>query len=335
MAPPTTDEAAPSRGTRDGLLLGRVVLITGAGRGIGRAHAQLLAAEGARLVVNDLAPQSPSSGVDSLVELLKAGGFCAVADYSDISTWDGARVAVQRGIDEFGRLDGLVNNAGVLRRADVADLDESGLDAELNVNIKGTMACTHHASRYWRQQSRDGRRPDSAVVNSTSDAFLTGSPGGAGYAATKAAIVAFTQSASIEGAHYGVRHNAIAPSGLTPMAAGSGLLGSDPEALKSPEDQDPGSPVNPIHNSPLVAWLLSDRARHVTGQVFRLRFGAVSRVSPPTSGPWQRPPGDTYHWDAEELGTAIDAEIFNSRFPEPIREYPDGSKEPFSRLDHG
>jgi NAD(P)-dependent dehydrogenase (short-subunit alcohol dehydrogenase family) len=316
------------------MLHGKVVLITGAGRGIGRAYALILAAEGARLVVNDIVPSSQGSGVDPLVELLTSRGYEAVGDHSDISTWEGARTAVRRGIEYFGRLDGIVNNAGVLRRADVAEIEEADLDLEFAVNVKGAFACTHHASEYWRQENREGRRPHASVVNTTSDVIFTGSPGGAGYAATKAAIIGLTQSASLEGAQYGVRHNAVAPSGLTPMAAGSGLLNVDPRDAILPEDQDPDSPVNPIHNAPLVVWLLSDRAGHVTGQVFRLRFGAVARMAPVTSESWLLPPHDRHRWEYDDLEAVLNSMVFRSRFSAPVRESPDGTCEPFARLDH-
>jgi NAD(P)-dependent dehydrogenase (short-subunit alcohol dehydrogenase family) len=238
-------------------------------------------------------------------------------------------------VNRFGALDGLVNNAGVLRRADVADLVEEDLDLELGVNLKGAFACTRFASEYWRQESRAGRRRCASVVNTASDTIFTGSPGGAGYAATKAAIVALTQSASLEGAQYGVRHNAIAPSGRTPMAAGSGLLafGAAP-VPDDPADQDPAAPDNPLHNSPLVVWLLSPESRHVNGQVFRLRFGAFSRMNPTTNGEWLLPPADAAAWPPEQIGDALNSRLFRSQFPAPMREFPNQPSVPFSRLDH-
>src|ERR1700733_13040467 len=131
-------------------LNGAVVIVTGAGRGIGRGHARTLAAHGARVVVNDLA------GAAECVERLRADGLTAWADTSDIGTWDGARSLVSGAVSRFGRLDGLVNNAGVLRRADVADLTEEALDLELRVNLKGAFGCTRFACEYWRQENRDG-----------------------------------------------------------------------------------------------------------------------------------------------------------------------------------
>jgi NAD(P)-dependent dehydrogenase (short-subunit alcohol dehydrogenase family) len=315
-------------------LNGAVVIVTGAGRGIGRAHARTLAAHGARVVVNDVA------GADECVGRLRADGLTAWADTSDISTWDGARSLIHAAVSRFGRLDGLVNNAGVLRRADVADLAEQDLDLEFAVNLKGAFACTRFACEYWRQESRQGRRPRASVVHTASDTIFTGSPGGAGYAATKAAIVALTQSASLEGAQYGVRHNAIAPSGRTPMAASSGLLGfrappnGGARLPDDPADQDPAAPDNPLHNSPLVVWLLSPESGHVNGQVFRLRFGAFSRMYPTTNGDWLSPPGQAAAWPPDQIGEALNSRVFGSQFPPPMRDFPNQPSVPFSRLDH-
>jgi NAD(P)-dependent dehydrogenase (short-subunit alcohol dehydrogenase family) len=310
-------------------LNGAVVIVTGAGRGIGRAHARALAAHGARVVVNDVA------GAPECVERLKADGLAAWADTSDISAWDGARSLVTGAVRRFGRLDGLVNNAGVLRRADVAELTEEGIDAELGVNLKGTFACTRFASEYWRRENRQGRRPRASVVNTASDTIFTASPGGAGYAATKAAIVALTQSASLEGAQYGVRHNAIAPSGRTPMAAGSGLLAFGATSVPDdPADDDQTAPDNPLHNSPLVVWLLSSASQHVNGQVFRLRHGAFSRMNPATQGEWLIPPDAAVEWAPEQIGDALNGQVFGSQFPPPMRDFPGQPSVPFSRLNH-
>lgn len=306
------------------LLQDKVVVVTGAGRGIGRAHARTTAAHGARVVVNDVAD------ADGCAERLRADGYDAVADSSDISTFAGAKTLIQKALSAYGQLDGLVNNAGVLRRADVADLDEAGLDLEFAVNLKGSFACTRFASEYWRGEARAGRPRDAAVVNTASDTIFTGSPGGTGYAATKAAVVALTQSASLEGIQYGVRHNAIAPSGRTPMAGGSGLLAFGSDGIPVPEEMDFAAPDNPLHNSPLVVWLLSDLARNVTGQVFRLRFGSFARMDRTTNGPWVTPPDSAVEWDAAALAGVVE----DASFPEPMREYPDRPAEPFARLDH-
>ena len=309
------------------MLDGKVVVVTGAGGGIGRAHARALAAHGARVVVNDV------KDAGECAERLRADGYEACADSSDISTFDGARALISDALARFGVLDGLVNNAGVLRRADIADLAEADLDLELAVNLKGTFACTRFASAYWRQEARQGRRRVASVVHTVSDTVFTASPGGSGYAATKAAIVAITQSASLEGVQYGVRHNAIAPSGRTPMAGASGLLAFGSQ-VAAPEDQDPAAPDNPLHNSPLVVWLMSEESRHVTGQVFRMRFGAFALMHRTTSGEWHIPPQDAPQWLPEELSQEMNARVFGSQFPPPVREFPAQPSVPFARLDH-
>lgn len=311
-----------------GQLDGKIILVTGAASGIGRAHALTLAERGARLVVNDL------RGASELADLLRSRGAEVVADESDISTWKGAEAAVQHALDEYGDIDGLVNNAGVHRRSDVADVTEDEYDAVLAVNLKGTFATTRYASEHWRDRARRGVRRPASVVHTVSDVILTGAPGAVTYSLTKSAVVGLTQTASLEGAHYGVRHNAVAPSGRTPQSAGSGLLGLDPNDVRQPEDQDPEAPDNPLHNSPLVAWLLSDESAHVSGQLFRLRFGSFARVTPLGQDGWQRPADGGPRWADGELAQTIEDHVFGTRFPRPVRTFPDGTSHPFARLDH-
>jgi NAD(P)-dependent dehydrogenase (short-subunit alcohol dehydrogenase family) len=311
-----------------GELDGKVILVTGAASGIGRAHALTLAARGARLVVNDI------KGAEETAGLLRNRGGEAVADDCDISTWDGAEQAVRHAIEHYGDIDGLVNNAGIHCRSDIADVTRDEYEQVLAVNLTGTFAATRYACHYWRARARAGDRRPASVVHTSSDVILTGAPGAVTYAITKSAITGFTHTASLEGAHYGVRHNAVAPSGRTPQSAGSGLLAFGPDDVKQPEEQDVAALDNPLHNSPLVAWLLSDASAHVSGQVFRLRFGSVAHVAPPSFGPWQRPADGGPRWADGELEEAMDGRVFGSRFPAPIRTYPDGTSHPFARLDH-
>lgn len=323
------------------MLQGKVVLVTGAARGIGRAYARTLAQQGATVVLNDLAPWAPPGGapsddpLDELVRSLTAAGYAAVGQRSDVGTWDGAREAVDTALSTFGRIDGLVNNAGTYTHADVADLEESVVDKELSANLSSTIACSRHACAYWRAESRAGRRRTAAIVNTSSGAFLKGSPGSAVYAAAKAAIVSFTQAASLEAGDYGVRVNAIAPSGWTTQAARSGLLG-DPEVdVPFPEDQDPSSARNPMRNGPLVAWLLSDRSAHVSGQMFRMRHGYVRLLEPFSCGPWAQLVQPDGSWDPDALARVMDASVIRCRLPYWEREYPDRPTEPYPRRWHG
>jgi NAD(P)-dependent dehydrogenase (short-subunit alcohol dehydrogenase family) len=311
-----------------GELDGKVILVTGAASGIGRAHALALAARGARLVVNDI------KGADEIAGLLRDRGGEAIGDDRDIGRWDGAEQAVRHAIEHYGDIDGLVNNAGIHRRADVADVTPDEYEQVLAVNLTGLFAATRYACHYWRDRARSGDQRPASVVHTSSDVILTGAPGAVTYAITKSAITGLTHTASLEGAHYGVRHNAIAPSGRTPQSAGSGLLAFGPDEVRQPEEQDIEAPDNPLHNSPLVVWLLSDASAHVTGQVFRLRFGSFARVDPPSYGPWQRPAGGGPQWAEGELEEAMNSHVFGNRFPAPVRTYPDGTSHPFARLDH-
>lgn len=263
-----------------GILEGRVAVITGAGRGIGREHALMFAREGARVVVNDLGGSNAGEGADAgpagdvVDEILAAGGR-AVADTDDVATWDGAARVVQRAIDEFGGLDILVNNAGILRDSFIAGLEESQWDAVLAVHLKGHVAMLHHAAAYWKAQSKSGSRPNAAVVNTASGSGLTiPNAGQVNYGAAKAGIAAMTLVAAEELERYGVRVNAIAPiarTRLTLATPGMGALMAEPEDGKL----DLFSPAN---ISPLVTFLASDKCP-LTGKVFAVQGGAISELA--------------------------------------------------------
>jgi len=263
-----------------GILEGRVAVITGAGRGIGREHALMFAREGARVVVNDLGGSNAGEGADAgpagdvVDEILAAGGR-AVANTDDVATWDGAARVVQRAIDEFGGLDILVNNAGILRDSFIAGLEESQWDAVLAVHLKGHVAMLHHAAAYWKAQSKSGSRPNAAVVNTASGSGLTiPNAGQVNYGAAKAGIAAMTLVAAEELERYGVRVNAIAPiarTRLTLATPGMGALMAEPEDGKL----DLFSPAN---ISPLVTFLASDKCP-LTGKVFAVQGGAISELA--------------------------------------------------------
>ncbi|MGV0698587.1 SDR family oxidoreductase [Mycobacterium novum] len=276
-------------------LEGRVAVITGAGRGIGREHALLFAAEGASVVVNDLGGSNAGEGSDAgpaqqVVEEITAAGGKAVANTENIASWDGAKGLVQQAIDEFGRLDVLVNNAGILRDAFIPGMAESQWDAVINVHLKGHFAMLHHGAAYWKAQSKAGDQPNAAVINTASGSGVTlPNAGQANYGAAKAGIAALTLIAAEELDRYGVRVNAIAPiarTRLTLATPGMGALMAEPEE----GEVDLFSPAN---ISPLVAYLATDKCP-VTGRVYAVQGGAISALrgwhdteTIETDGVWQ------------------------------------------------
>lgn len=263
-----------------GALEGRVAVITGAGRGIGREHALLFAAEGAAVVVNDLGGSNAGEGADTstaaqVVEEIVAAGGRAVANTDNIADWSCAKGVVQQAIDEFGRLDVLVNNAGILRDSFIPGMEESQWDAVIAVHLKGHFAMLHHAAAYWKAQSKAGDQPNAAVINTASGSGVTlPNAGQANYGAAKAGIAALTLIAAEELDRYGVRVNAIAPiarTRLTLATPGMGALMAEPED----GELDLFSPAN---ISPLVAYLATDKCP-VTGTVYAVQGGAISRLA--------------------------------------------------------
>lgn len=265
-----------------GALDGRVAIITGAGRGIGREHALLFAREGARVVVNDLGGGNDGSvdvaGADTgpaqdVVDEITAAGGTAVANTDSVADWAGAEALVTQAVDEFGRLDVLVNNAGILRDGFIASLDEAQWDAVLNVHLKGHFAPLHHAAAYWKRQRKAGERVTGSVINtaSASGTFLPNA-GQANYGAAKAGIAALTLVAAQELERYGVRANAIAPiarTRLTLATPGMGAMFAQPVA---DGEFDAFSPAN---ISPLVAYLAQESCP-VNGKLLAVQGGAIS-----------------------------------------------------------
>ncbi|WP_327663836.1 MULTISPECIES: SDR family oxidoreductase [unclassified Streptomyces] len=268
-----------------GLCAGRVVAVTGAGRGLGRAHALAYAAEGAKVVVNDLgvgldgapAPDSPAAQV---VQEIRASGGEAVAHGADIATSEGAASLVAAAVDTFGRLDTLVNNAGFLRDRMLVNLDEDDWDAVMRVHLKGHFLPLKHAAAYWRAESKAGRTPAARVVNTSSGAGLLGSVGQGNYSAAKAGILGLTLVAAAEMGRYGVQVNAIAPAARTRMT----------EATFAETMAAPGSgafdAMAPENVSPLVVWLGSGAAADgVTGRVFEVEAGRITVMEGWRPGP--------------------------------------------------
>lgn len=293
---------------------GKVVLVTGAAGGIGRAHALELARHGASVVVNDLGTDvrgvgSDSGAAEALAEQIRSEGGQAIASSEDIATWDGAERAVRAGIDAFGRLDGLVNNAGNLRKGDLADLCEEDFDAIVKVHLKGAFACTAHACRHWRDQHAKGARPNASVVNTISDALLVSLPGYAIYGAAKAGAAHLTTAGSREAAAYGVRINAYGPRALTRM---SGFAYARPGTPVAGE----AHPKDPANSSPLIVWLISDQSAHVTGQVFQTIGGGIARCTPWTPEEMIWPEKGQVRFLPEEIGPALNSRVFRSRYPD-------------------
>ncbi|MFJ4658277.1 SDR family oxidoreductase [Nocardia sp. NPDC088792] len=281
-----------------GALDGRVAIITGAGRGIGREHALLFAREGAAVVVNDLGGSNAGEGADAgpaqevANEIVAAGGR-AIANTDSVADWQGAKSLVDQAVSEFGRLDVVVNNAGILRDAFLAGIDEQQWDAVIAVHLKGHAAVLHHAAAYWKDRSKAGNQPNAAVINTASASGTTvPNAGQANYGAAKAGIAALTLVAADELARYGVRVNAIAPiarTRLTLATPGMGDMMAAEAAVLEADDFDAFSPAN---ISPLVAYLATEKCP-ITGKVFAVQGGAISELAGwhdvktiETEGPW-------------------------------------------------
>jgi NAD(P)-dependent dehydrogenase (short-subunit alcohol dehydrogenase family) len=261
-----------------GALDGRVAIITGAGRGLGREHALLFASEGAKVVVNDLGGDQQGGGADATpaqqtVDDIRAQGGEAVVNGDDVADWDGARRLVEQAVDTFGDLHVLVNNAGILRDRVIVNISEDEWDSVVRVHLKGHFAPMHFAANYWREQTKSGREINAAIVNTTSTSGLFSNPGQANYDSAKSGIATLTQVAAKELVRYGVRANAIAPGARTRLTLSTPGLG---EAIGAPEDGtfDEWSPANV---SPFVAYL-STADCTITGETFVVRGGLVQRV---------------------------------------------------------
>jgi NAD(P)-dependent dehydrogenase (short-subunit alcohol dehydrogenase family) len=243
---------------------GRVCIVTGAGRGIGREHALMLAEHGAKVVINDLGGSMDGEGASAgpaqeVADEIIASGGLAVANTDDISDWDGAGRLVQQAIDEFGRLDVLINNAGILRDRMLVNMSEAEWDAVIKVHLKGTAGPSHHAAAHWRDRSKAGDDVDGRIINTSSPSGIYGNPGQTNYGAAKAGIAAFTIIAALELERYGVTVNAIAPAALTRMTENLGMGQASEEAKEQ---------MGPRWIAPIVTWLSSAESRGVTGRVF-------------------------------------------------------------------
>jgi NAD(P)-dependent dehydrogenase (short-subunit alcohol dehydrogenase family) len=279
-----------------GLCDGRVCVITGAGRGIGREHALMMAAEGARVVVNDLGGEMDGTGrqtgpAQDVVDEITAAGGEAVANGDDISDWEGAQRLVNQAVESFGGLDVLVNNAGILRDRMLANMTEEEWDAVIKVHLKGTFAPARWAAAYWRERSKAGETNDGRIINTSSPSGIYGNVGQTNYGAAKAGIAAFTIISAMELGRYGVTVNAIAPAALTRMTENLGM-GQAPEEMKEQ--------MAPRWIAPIVTWLASSESKDVTGRVFDVSGRALS-----VSEGWHRGPTATPVDDPNEIGTLV------------------------------
>jgi NAD(P)-dependent dehydrogenase (short-subunit alcohol dehydrogenase family) len=280
-----------------GLCEGRVVVVTGAGRGIGRGHALELARQGARVVVNDLGSEVDGSGssdgpAGEVVDAIRAIGGEAIAEGGDVSTFGGAERLIGLAVKTFGTLDVLVNNAGILRDRMLTNMSESEWDDVIRVHLKGTFAPSHFAAAYWRDQSKQIGGPlDARIINTASPTGLFGNPGQTNYGAAKAGIAGFTLTAALELARYGVTVNCISPGALTRMT--ENLVGVRQDVAPGEFDR-----MAPDNVAPLVAYLASEASRDITGRVFMVSGGTVT-----VGEGWERGPSATKdgRWDPEAL----------------------------------
>jgi NAD(P)-dependent dehydrogenase (short-subunit alcohol dehydrogenase family) len=283
---------------------GRVVVVTGSGRGIGREHALSLARHGAHVVVNDVGAGVDGSGGDlspaqQVVQEIEAMGGRAVANGDDISTWAGAERLIATAVETFGDLHAVVNNAGILRDRMMANMSEEEWDAVIKVHLKGTFAPSRFAAAWWRDRSKAGHEVDGRIINTSSVSGIYGNIGQANYGAAKAGIAAFTVITSLELARYGVTVNAVAPVALTRMTE---------NLAPAPPSDEEREAQSPRWIAPIVTWLASAESRHVTGRVFE----ASGRVLAVAEG-WHRGPVHEPIDDPTRLGPVVEELLAGAR----------------------
>lgn len=269
-----------------GALEGKVAVVTGAARGIGRGHALKLAEEGASVVVNDVGGEWDGTGRDErpaqlVADEITAAGGKASANYNDIASWEGAGQLVRQAIEQFGKLDVLVNNAGILRDRMMFNVTEEDWDAVVGVHLKGHAATIHHACAYWRERAKAGERVTGRIINTSSESGLYGMRGQGNYGAAKGGIAILTRVVAQEMEKYGVTCNAIAPRARTRMITqtfGEGFMAA-------PDDPNAFDAFAPENVSPLIAFLASDAAAHISGQVFVVMGGMVQLARVWEAGP--------------------------------------------------
>jgi NAD(P)-dependent dehydrogenase (short-subunit alcohol dehydrogenase family) len=283
-----------------GLLDGKVAIVTGSGRGIGREHALLMASEGASVVVNDLGGDGRGEGADltpaqEVVNEIEAAGGHAVVNGANVADWNGAEQMVQQAVDTFGRLDILVNNAGILRDRLTFNMTEEEFDVVVNVVLKGHFAPSRHAAAHWKALNKQTEQPvNGVIINTSSEAGIYGNGGQANYGSAKAGLASMTITMARDLQRIGVRVNAVCPGAMTR------LLGTVMPQGAQQEERDPNewSAMSPRAIAPLVTWLASDLAKDVNGQVFAVdgrRIQLLEGWRPSTQlesgGEWWTPQG--------------------------------------------
>jgi NAD(P)-dependent dehydrogenase (short-subunit alcohol dehydrogenase family) len=297
-----------------GLLDGKVAIVTGAGHGIGRGHSLELAKQGAKVVVNDLGGSLRGEGTgraaEETVALIEKRGGVAVANFADVADYEQAGAMVQQAVDTFGKLDILINNAGIVRDSAIWNMSPDDFDAVMRVHVRGHWCPSHHAARYFRDAAKAaGGTVPGRIVNTTSGAGLGGNFGQSGYATAKAAIVGLTQTLALELQRVGVTVNAIGPAGMTRITSS---IPGNPDPIEP--DEIPESdyhPMDPAGSSPLVAWLCSDEAQYVTGQVIRCIYDRIILMEGWTER--RAISSGEKRWDATKLGALVAEDLFEVR----------------------
>ncbi len=298
-----------------GMLDGKVAIVTGAGHGIGRGHALELARHGARVVVNDLGGSVGGEGAgkdaDLTVDLIVERGGEAVANYADVADHDQAGAMVAQAVDAYGRLDVLVNNAGIVRDKAIWNMGPDDFDAVMRAHVRGTWSPCHHAAVHWRARAKAGEAVSGRIINTTSGAGLVGNFGQSNYATAKAAIAGLTQTLSLELGRLGVTVNCVGPAAATRITA---TMPGAPEVIEA-DDVPEGewNPMDPSVSSPLVAWLASDESALVTGQVIRAVGEEVVWMQGWSNGPTIT--NGAKRWDPTTLGTKLATDVFKTRSP--------------------
>jgi NAD(P)-dependent dehydrogenase (short-subunit alcohol dehydrogenase family) len=283
-----------------GICDGRVVVVTGAGRGIGREHALAFGRAGAKVVVNDIGVELDGSGGGTgpagevVDEIRKAGGE-AIANGADVTSWEETGALVAQALEAFGRLDVVVNNAGVVRDRMFVSCSEDEWDAVVRVHLKGHFCLARHAAEHWRNESKAGRSVDARIINTSSGAGLQGSIGQSSYSAAKAGIAALTLSQAAELGRYGITANAIAPSARTRMT-------EDVFADMMAKPESGFDAMDPANVSPLVVWLGSSESKDVSGQILEVAGGEISVADGWRTGPKL---DRGARWEPDEVGAAI------------------------------